>query len=68
MLEPGSRLRELDAAGDSAGKLAMLEDQKTMPLGTVWDYYCLRASVPAERGWMSEARKYEAEVLNDRGA
>ena len=59
-------LRELDAAGDSAGKLAMLEEQKTMPLGAVWDYYCQRQSVPLESEWPSEVRRHEAEVLNVR--
>ncbi|MCX6843340.1 MAG: L-rhamnose isomerase [candidate division WOR-3 bacterium] len=68
LLEPAPRLRELDAAGDSAGKLAMLENQKTMPLGAVWDYYCQRQSVPLESEWPSEVRRYEAEVLNGRGA
>ncbi len=67
-LEPVSRLRELDAAGDGAGKLAMLEGQKTMPLGAVWDYHCLRAGVRAGQEWIHEVRKYEAEVLNGRGA
>jgi len=66
LLEPVSRLREMDAAGDGAGKLAMLEEQKTMPLGAVWDYYCLRAGVPDGRDWMSEVRNYEAAVLNAR--
>ncbi len=66
LLEPVSRLRELDAAGDGAGKLALLEEQKTMPLGAVWDYYCLKQSVPLESDWPGEARRYEAEVLNVR--
>jgi L-rhamnose isomerase len=63
-----SRLRELDAAGDGAGKLALLEEQKTMPLGAVWDYYCLRAGVPDGQDWMSETKRYEAEVLTARGS
>ena len=66
LLEPASRLRELDAAGDGAGKLVLLEEQKTMPLGAVWDRCCLRADVPSEQDWMAEVRKYESEVLNRR--
>jgi L-rhamnose isomerase len=66
LLEPVSRLRELDVAGDGAGKLALLEEQKTMPLGAVWDYYCLRAGVPSGQDWMGDVRKYEAEVLSGR--
>lgn len=66
LLEPVSRLREMDAAGNGAGKLALLEEQKTMPLGAVWDYYCQRQSVPLESEWPGEVRRYEAEVLNVR--
>jgi len=68
LLEPVSRLRELDAAGDGAGKMAMLEEQKTMPLSEIWDYHCSRTGVPAGQEWVHETRKYEAEVLNRRGA
>jgi len=66
LLEPGSRCGSWMRAGDSAGKLAMLEEQKTMPLGAVWDYYCQRQSVPLESEWPSEVRRHEAEVLNVR--
>jgi L-rhamnose isomerase len=62
LLEPTARLRELD----QAGRLAMLEEAKTMPLGAVWDYHCLRAGVPAGQEWMSDVRKYEAAVLSVR--
>jgi L-rhamnose isomerase len=66
LLEPVSRLREMDAVGDGAGKLALLEQQKTMPLGAVWDCYCQRQSVPLESEWPGKVRCYEAEVLNVR--
>ena len=66
LLEPASRLREMNAAGDGAGKLALLEEQKTMPLGAVWDYYCQRAGVPSGLDWMGVVRKYETAVLSAR--
>lgn len=62
LLEPTSRLRELD----QTGRLALLEQAKTMPLGAVWDYYCLRAGVPLEHDWMTEIRRYDSEVLSGR--
>lgn len=62
LLEPTARLRELD----QAGRLALLEQAKTMPLGAVWDQYCLRAGVPLEQEWMTEVRRYESEVLSGR--
>ena len=62
LLEPTARLRELD----QAGRLALLEHVKTMPLGAVWDYHCLRAGVPLEQDWMVDIRRYESEVLSGR--
>jgi len=62
LLEPTARLRELDPTG----RLFLLEQAKTMPLGTVWDYYCLRAGVPLEQDWMVDIRRYESGVLSGR--
>ena len=44
----------------------MLEEVGSMPLGAVWDYYCLRQNVPVGMAWMDEVRNYEAEVLSKR--
>jgi L-rhamnose isomerase len=62
LLEPTARLRELD----QTERLALLEQARTMPLGAVWDYYCLRAGVPSEQDWMVDVRRYESEVLSGR--
>jgi L-rhamnose isomerase len=62
LLEPTARLRELD----QTGRLALLEQAKTMPLGAVWDYYCISAGVPMEQDWMADVRRYESEVLSGR--
>ena len=62
LLEPTARLRELD----QTGRLALLEHAKTMPLAAVWDYYCLRAGLPAEQDWLDDVRRYESEVLSGR--
>ena len=62
LLEPTARLRELD----QTGRLALLEHAKTMPLAAVWNYYCLRAGVPAEQDWLDDVRRYESEVLSGR--
>jgi L-rhamnose isomerase len=62
LLEPTARLRELD----QTGRLALLEQMKTMPFGAVWDYYCMSAGVPLELDWMADVRRYESEVLSGR--
>jgi len=66
LLEPTDTLAVLEAEGDFTARLAMLEDLKTMPLGAVWDYHCLRSDVPADAAWMPEVRRYEKDVLSQR--
>jgi L-rhamnose isomerase len=63
MLEPAKKLREMEAAGDFTGRLALLEEMKTMPAGAVWDQYCVRQAVPVGAQWLEEVRGYEREVL-----
>ena len=41
LLEPTKKLRELENSGDFTSRLTMLEELKTLPFGTVWDYYCM---------------------------
>jgi L-rhamnose isomerase len=67
LLEPRETLRELEATGDYTGRLAMLEELKTLPHGAVWDYYCLRQDVPVGAAWLDEVRGYERKVLARRG-
>jgi L-rhamnose isomerase len=66
LLEPIAKLRELEAAGDFTGRLAWLEEIKTLPSGAVWDYYCLRQNVPVGPAWINDIRRYEREVLSGR--
>jgi L-rhamnose isomerase len=66
MLEPTETLRQAEAAGDYTTRLAMLEECKTLPLGAVWDYFCLRADVPADGRWLAEVQAYERDVLAKR--
>jgi len=67
LLEPIDTLREQETAGDYTGRLALLEELKTLPFGAVWDGYCLRQNVPTGMGWMDEIRGYERKVLARRG-
>jgi len=67
LLEPIDRLRKLEDEGDFTGRLAMLEELKTLPAGAVWDYHCLTHDVPVGAAWLDDVRRYEAEVLSKRG-
>lgn len=67
LLEPVEMLREFENAGDLTGRLAMLEECRTLPLGAIWDYYCLTAGVPVGDAWLEVVREYERTVLAKRG-
>jgi L-rhamnose isomerase len=67
LLEPAGTLRGLEALGDYTGRLALLEELKTMPHGAVWDFYCLREDVPVGPAWLDAVRAYERDVLSRRG-
>jgi len=64
LLEPTQKLRRMELAGDFTGRLAILEEHKTLPFGAVWDYYCLKENTPAQADWLKEVRDYEAKVTS----
>jgi L-rhamnose isomerase len=66
LVEPTAKLRELENAGDFTGRLAMLEECKTLPTGAIWDHYCLTSEVPIGPAWLDEIRKYERNVQSTR--
>ena len=66
LLEPVTRLRAFEADSDYTSRLALLEEQKTMPFGAVWDYYCETKNVPAGSAWLATVKQYEKEVLSKR--
>jgi L-rhamnose isomerase len=47
--------------------LALREEVRTLPLGAVWDQYCLRSDVPPGLEFRDEIDRYESEVLSGRG-
>ena len=67
LLDPIASLRELEAAGDYTGRLALMEEIPTLPFGAVWDYYCLTHDVPLGLAWLQEVTGYEKTVLLNRG-
>jgi len=66
LLEPRHLLRQADAAGDGFARLAWLEEGKTLPLGAVWDYHCLRSGVPTGAELITDIERHEASVLRQR--
>ena len=66
LVEPTAKLRELERGGDYTSRLAMLEELKMMPLGDVWNYYCLKHGVPVGTAWIDEVKQYENSVTSKR--
>lgn len=62
LLEPVASLRGAEEKLDYTARLALLEEQKTLPWPAVWDYYCLAGEVPVGGAWLAEVRKYEASL------
>jgi len=63
LLEPTENLRRLEKEGDYTARLVLLEELKTLPFGSVWDYYCLKQGAPVGAAWLNEVIKYENDVL-----
>ncbi len=66
LLEPTETLRRLETEKDNTARLALVEELKTLPLGAVWDFYCLTQGVPVGRAWLAEVKEYERSVLAKR--
>ncbi|AWW33728.1 L-rhamnose isomerase [Mannheimia varigena] len=67
LLEPTDQLKELENRRDFTARLALLEEQKSLPWQAVWAMYCERNGVPAGSQWLEDVRDYERKVLSLRG-
>ncbi|MPN15357.1 L-rhamnose isomerase [bioreactor metagenome] len=65
-LEPSAALHEAEASGDNTGKLALMEEFKTLPFAPVWEAYCDYCKVPGA-AWLKQVKEYERNVLAKRG-
>ncbi|HUB83908.1 MAG TPA: L-rhamnose isomerase [Bryobacteraceae bacterium] len=59
LLEPTARLREVEFGMDFTQRLALLEELKSLPWPSVWEYYCAQKDVPAGIDWLAEVRRHE---------
>jgi L-rhamnose isomerase len=67
LLEPIAQLRAMEESGDRTGRLALLEECKSLPFSAVWDEHCRRSGVPVGPSWLEEVRRHERDVLSLRG-
>ena len=66
-LEPLPQLRKYEDEGKLFQRLALLEEEKTLPFGAVYDYFNLKNNIPVGESYIADIEKYEAEVLSKRG-
>ena len=66
LLQPTQALQKLEKSGDFTSRLAMIENGKSLPWGAVWEEYCKRNEVAGEQLWLTEVKRYEAEILSKR--
>ncbi len=67
LLEPTDLLRAAEMMGDRTSRLVLMEEFKALPLGLVWDHYCMTRGVPVGPAWLDDVRTYERDVLALRG-
>ena len=68
LLDPTAVLQKLEAEGKLGQKLALMEEQRTMPFGAVWNQLCRQAGTPPGASWIPAVEAYEATVLQARQA
>ncbi|GKV95826.1 L-rhamnose isomerase [Pectobacterium aroidearum] len=66
LLEPTEMLRKLEQDGDYTARLALLEEQKSLPWQAVWEHYCQRHDVIPGSEWLQQVRQYEETILTQR--
>ena len=66
LLEPAAMLKAAEDSGDNAKRLALLEENKTLPFAAVWNEYCSRCGVPGGFDWYTEIERYQKEVISKR--
>lgn len=63
LLSPKDQLIRYEEEGKGFEKLALLELQKVLPFGDIWDEYCRRCGVAAETEMVADIEDYEKKVL-----
>ena len=66
LLEPLNTLRKYEDEGKWFERLALLEEEKTLPEGAVYDYYNLTHNLPVCEEFIQSVSEYEKNVLSKR--
>ncbi len=66
LLEPHTQLLKYEEEGNYFARLALNEELKTLPFGTVWQEYCTINNVPADTEIIQAVMEYEKEITSKR--
>ncbi|MBR4562029.1 MAG: L-rhamnose isomerase [Bacteroidales bacterium] len=66
LLEPLDLLRQYEGRGQGFEKLALMEEMKSLPFGSVYDYFNLKNDVPVGEEFIGRIQQYEKEVTSKR--
>ena len=66
LLEPLNTLRKYEDEGKWFERLALLEEEKTLPEGAIYDYYNLTHNLPVGEEFIQSVSEYEKNVLSKR--
>ena len=56
-------IKKAEESFDYTTRLALMEEEKQLPWGAVWDEFCTLCGVPAGFDWINDVRAYESDVL-----
>lgn len=65
-LTPVDAMRKAELAGDFTSRLALHEENKSLPFAPIWDYYCMKSGKPTGSDWITDVKDYERTVLSNR--
>ena len=65
-LEPIVLLREYEANGHNFERIALLEEAKSFPWASVFDYYCLKKCIIPGETYIKDIQQYEKDETNKR--
>jgi L-rhamnose isomerase len=66
LLEPTAKLLDAERNWDGATRMALFEEQKSMPWSAVWDYYCMSRNVPVGIDWLDKVKAHEEATAGSR--
>lgn len=66
LLEPTELIQKAEIEGRFGDRLALMDEFRSLPVGAVWNKYCLEQDVPVGTDWLEQVHEYEEKVLSKR--